>query len=266
MKKFVVALLMVTVLLTFIGCDSADKGTDDEKTVLTIGVDDTYPPMEFRDDNNDLVGFDVDFAKALSEELDMDIEFVPTAWDGIFVGLTADKYDVIISSVSMTEERLESYEFSKPYLSNGQVIVVAPGDNSINSSADLAGKKVGVQLETTADIAAKKQQEITPFELTQYDEIIQTFADMKAGRLDCIVVDYAVALDFVSKNPDDYVITTTQLTNEPIAVCIKKGNTDLVDQINAALVTLQDSGKMAEISDEWFGADYVSNIDEELRQ
>ena len=260
MKKLLSAVLMLTLVLAFAGCA---KETDGD--VLTIGVDDSYPPMEYRDENNELVGFDVDFANALAAQMGVEIEFIPTAWDGIFTGLEAGKYDMIISSVSITPDRLEGFEFSKPYLANGQVIVVVPGDISVNAPEDLAGKSVGVQLGTTADEAVEKQMALTPFEVTKYDDITQTFADMKTGRLDAIVVDYAVAIDFVSKNPDDYVITTTQLTNEPIGVCIKKGNTDLADKVNAALATLQSGDTLVKISQEWLGGDYVSDIDEELR-
>lgn len=260
MKKVIGLVLVLSMVLALAGCAKETDGN-----VLTIGVDDTYPPMEFRNDDNELVGFDIDFAKALGEELGMEIEFVPTGWDGIFSSLDSERYDCIISSVSITPERLENYEFSKPYLSNGQVIVVKPGDDSISSTDDLAGKKVGVQLETTSDIAATKHLETMSFELTRYDDIIQTFQDMKNGRLDCIVVDYAVAIEYATNNPEDYEITTAQLTNEPIGVCIKKGNTELVEQINAAITALNESGKMKEISEEWLGGDYVSNIDEELR-
>lgn len=175
--------------------DASDFNVED-MTKLTIGVDDTYPPMEFRNEDMELVGFDIDFAKALGEELGVEVEFIPTAWDGIFAGLMSNKYDVIISSVSMTPERLQGFEFSNPYLANGQVIVVKEGDDSINSVEDLAGKKVGVQFQTTADIAATKQKETIDFELTQYDDIIQTFSDLKIGRLDAIVVDYAVAIEY----------------------------------------------------------------------
>lgn len=259
MKKLFTAFMIATLLLALAACSTKN---DD---VITIGVDDSYPPMEFRNENNELVGFDVDFAEALAAEMGVEIEFIPTGWDGIFSGLEADKYDMIISSVSITNERLEGFEFSKPYLANGQVIVVAPGDDSVKSAADLAGKNVGVQLGTTADEAVEKQMAKTPFEITKYDDITQTFADMKTGRLQAIVVDYAVAIDYVSKNPDDYVITTAQLTNEPIGVCIKKGNTDLKDQVNEALAKLQSSNSLVAISQEWLGGDYVSNIDEELR-
>ncbi|MDF2878820.1 MAG: Amino acid transporter [Clostridia bacterium] len=281
MKKLMTILLAASLSFAFAACapeakqetaaeqqpaaQSAEAPTAEAPQKITIGVDDTYPPMEYRDENNELVGFDIDFATALGEEMGVEIEFVSTAWDGIFTGLTTDKYDCIISSVSITPERLESYEFSKPYLSNGQVIVVKKGDASIASAADLGGKKVGVQLETTADIASQKQMEATPFELSQYDDIIQTFADLKTGRLDCIVVDYAVAIEYCAKNPEDYEITTAQLTNEPIAVCIKKGNTELKDKVNGAITALQEKGTMLSISDKWLGGDYVSNIDEELR-
>lgn len=260
MKKLVILLLMMSMISSLVACSKKDNSNK-----LIIGIDDTYPPMEFRDENNELVGFDVDFAKALGKELGLEIEFVPTAWDGIFSGLESKKYDVIISSVSTTPERLESYEFSNSYLANGQVIVVKKGNASITTANDLKGKKVGVQLETTADIATKKQKAKTPFELTQYDDIIQTFSDLKSGRLDAIVVDYAVAIEYTTKSPKDYEITSAQLTNEPIGVCIKKGNTELKDKINKAIATLQENGTMKSISEEWLGDDYVSNIDKELK-
>lgn len=274
MKK-VIVLLMALIMTISLGACSKKNVTDDNygdadtatpaKTVITIGVDDSYPPMEFRDENNKLVGFDIDFGTALAEEMGVEFEYIPTAWDGIFVGLTSDKYDCIISSVSLTPERLESYEFTNPYLSNGQVIVVAPGDESIQKPEDLAGKKVGVQIETTADIAAEKQNALTPFDLTKYDTIMETFEDLNAGRLECVVVDYAVAIDYATNNPEKYVITSAQLTNEPIAICIKKGNTQLKDQMNEAIKKLQENGKLKEISVTWFNEDYTSDIDGQLR-
>lgn len=273
MKKIITLLLGMALVFTLVACSGTTQPTSqgEQSTPqasplkLVIGVDDTYPPMEFRNDSNELVGFDIDFANALAKELGVEIEFVATAWDGIFTGLTTGKYDCIISSVSITEERLQSYTFSKPYLSNGQVIVVKKGDTSIKSPEDLKDKNVGVQLETTADIAAKKQQEVTPFQLTQYDDIIQTFADLKTGRLQAIVVDYAVAIEYCSKDVDNFEITTAQLTNEPIAVCMKKDADELKAKVDAAITKLQEDGTMKEISNKWLGDDYVSDINEELR-
>lgn len=259
MKKIFKALLLATLVLALAACssDTSDK--------LLIGVDDTYPPMEFRNDANELVGFDIDFANALATEMGVEIEFVPTAWDGIFSALKSSRYDMIISSVSITEDRLEEFEFSTPYLANGQVIVVNESAEMVNAVAELEGLVVGVQLGTTSDDAAKKQKELTPFELKAYDDIVQTFTDMKAGRLDAVVVDYAVAIEFLSNNPGEYKITPTQLTNEPIGVCIKQGNTELKDKVDKAIAALQENGTLVPISEEWLGGNYVTDIDEELR-
>lgn len=258
MKRILKALVLFTLVLSLTAC----AGKSDK---ITIGIDDTYPPMEFRNDDNELVGFDIDFAAALSEEMGVEIEFVPTAWDGIFAALKSERYDMIISSVSITPARLEEFEFSKPYLSNGQVIVVNSDADMVESTADLEGTVVGVQMGTTADEAAEKQVAETPFELKKYDDIVQTFADMKAGRLNAVVVDYAVAIEFISNNPGDYKVTPTQLTNEPIGVCMKKGNTELKEKVDKALAALQASGKLVPISEEWLGGNYVEDIDEELR-
>jgi polar amino acid transport system substrate-binding protein len=243
---------------------ASSSGSDIGKDVITVAVDDTYPPMEYRDDNNNLVGFDIDFANALSEKLGVKFEFKSIAWDGIFEGLKSENYDCIISSVSMTPEKMETFDFTKPYLANGQVIVVKPGDNSIKAPADLAGKSVGVQVNTTSDIACTKQLDKTKFELKRYDDIIQTFDAMSAGHIDCIVVDYAVAIDYQHKSPDKYAISTAQLTNEPIAVCFKKGS-PLRDKFQKALDVIKSEGKLSEFSKKWFyGEDYTSNIDENL--
>lgn len=271
MKKRIIFILVLSVVLLFAGCNSADNDTQDngegevvEKTVLTVGVDDTYPPMEYRDENNDLVGFDVDLAKALAEKAGLEIEFVPTAWDGIFQGLKTQNYDVIISSVSITPSRMEEFDFSDPYLSNGQVIVVRPGDDSVKVPEDLAGKKVGVQLGTTADTAIDKFMEENEMTVEKYNEIIQTFNAMKAGYVDYIVVDYPVAIEYVSKDPESFEISSAQLTNEPIGICFRKGDTENQDIVNTALEAMREEGKLTEISMEWFGEDYTSNIDTEL--
>jgi polar amino acid transport system substrate-binding protein len=246
---------------------SAESGVKTLKSgVLSIGVDDNYPPMEFRDEKNELVGFDVDLAKAIGEKMGLTVEFQPIAWEGIFEALKTDRYDVIMSAVSLTPERMENFSFTKPYLANGQVIVSKPGDTTIKGPENLAGFKVGVQTNTTADTACVKyiDEKGIDFTLTRYDDIIQTFEAMNTGRIDYIVVDYAVAIDYQTKHPDKYWITGAQLTNEPIAVCLKKENTALRDEIQKAIDELRAEGKLAEFSKKWFKEDYTGNIDETL--
>ncbi len=256
-KTLSIILLLVMILTTACGQKSTDK--------LTIGVDDSYPPMEYVDDDGNLVGFDIDFAKALADELDVEIEFVSTAWDGIFVGLQAQKYDVIISSVSITEKRLESYDVSTPYLANGQVIVVAADGPDIATIEDLGGLNVGVQIDTTSHNSASEVQKTVDFNLAPYDQIVQTFLELKTGRLDAIVVDSMVALEYIKNEPNTYKISSAQLSNEPIAVYFKKdSNEKLLADVNAAIKKLQDSGKLKDISIQWFGTDFTSNINTEL--
>lgn len=257
---FLVLTLAFALLLT--GCGASKGGK------IVVALDAAYPPMEFVDEKTgDFTGFDVDLAKAIGEKLGVEIEIKNIAWDGIFIGLETDRYDAIMSAVSITPERLENYEFTKPYLANGQVIVTKPGDNSVKSVDDLKGKKVGVQTDTTADTACKKKLDEKGqdfFQIMRYDEIIQTFEAMSAGHIDYIVVDYPVGMEYTAKNPDKYAITQAQLTNEPIGVCIKKGNTELCDKFQKALDELAKEGKLTEISKKWLGNDYTQNIDENL--
>lgn len=257
---FLVLTLSFALLLT--GCGAAKGGK------VVVALDAAYPPFEFVDEKTgDFAGFDVDLAKALGEKMGVQIELKNIAWDGIFIGLETDRYDAIMSAVSITPERLENYEFSKPYLANGQVIVTKPGDSAVKSVDDLKGKKVGVQTDTTADTACKKKLDENGqdyFQIMRYDEIIQTFEAMSAGHIDYIVVDYAVAIEYAANSPDKYALTTAQLTNEPIAVCIKKGNTELRDKFQKALDELAKEGKLTELSKKWLGDDYTQNIDVNL--
>lgn len=259
MKK-IITIIMILSVLALAGCANKEENT------LYVGVDDTYPPMEYVNDDGELVGFDVDFAKALAQEMDMEIEFVTTAWDGIFANLQAEQYDVIISSVSMTTKRMSTMDFSTPYLSNGQVIMTSPEKaDTITTPEELTGLVVGVQFETTADIAATKQLEITDFELIQYDDMTVCLAAMEAGQIDCIVADMAVAIDAVANNPEIFKVSSAQLTNEPIAVALNLDKADFKKAINDAIAVLQADGIMAEISMDHLGDDYTSNIDIELK-
>lgn len=271
MKKILSILLMLTLLTTlFTACKKEETqddayGSSASSDKLLVGLDDTYKPMEYVDDNGNLVGFDVDFAKMLGEELGMEVEFVSTAWDGIFLALDAKKFDVMISSVSITEERQKNYDISVPYLSNGQVIVVPADAADVATIEDLAGLNVGVQIDTTSDNSAKEVNKTVDFELNAYDGIDETFMDLKAGRLDAIVVDSMVALEYNKLNPGLFKITTAKLSNEPIAVYFKKGeNAELLEKVNAAIKTLQENGKLSELSNTWFGIDYTKDIDTNL--
>jgi ABC-type amino acid transport substrate-binding protein len=131
----------------------------------------------------------------------------------------------------------------------------------IEKPEDLAGKKVGVQVGTTADESAEKFLQTTKFDVIKYDQIIQPFSDLKTGRLDAIIVDEVVARYYVTTDPKSYAVTGARLTNEPIGICIKKENAAFRDKIDDVIVELRKEGKLKELSEKWFGEDLTANVD-----
>ncbi|MCX7710246.1 MAG: basic amino acid ABC transporter substrate-binding protein [Clostridia bacterium] len=256
-SKSVLLGLAVMLLVAFsLSACSGSKGGD----VFRVGVDDVYPPMEFKDDKGATVGFDVDLANEIGKKLGKKVEFQSTQWDGIFTALKAEKFDCIISSVSVNEERLKEFEFTKPYIANAQVIIVGAKNTDIKSEKDLKDKKVGVQVGTTADESAEKFLKETKFDLKKYEQIIQPFSDMKVGRLDAIIVDEVVARYYAKTDNASFKVTGGRLTNEPIGICFKKGNTELRDKVQKAVDDLKADGTMKKLSEKWFGEDLVSNV------
>ena len=241
------------------------KDTLDSKT-LTVGVDDSYPPMEFKDDSGNITGFDVDMVNEIARRMGKTAVFKSTLFDGIFAALNADRFDCSISAISMTEERLKQFAFTKPYVANAQIIVVRPNDNSIKKAEDLANKTVGVQLGSTADDSAKTLlSKGIKFNVKKYNEIIQTFSDMKAGRLDAVIVDEVVGQYYIAKDKSSFRDSGCRLTNEPVGACFRKDNTKLRDDVQEIIDAMTADGTMKKISMKWFGKDLTSNIDANLK-
>lgn len=254
-KSLLLTLVVLTILMTALtGCSGA------KSDVFRVGVDDVYPPMEFKDDAGKIVGFDVELATEIAKKMGKKVEFVSTAWDGIFTSLDSKKFDCIISSVSINEERQQKYIFTNPYIANAQVIVVGKNNTSITSEKDLKGRKVGVQTGTTADESAEKFVKETPFEIKKYDQIIQPFADMKVGRIDAIIVDEVVGKYYAAQDKQSFKVTGGRLTNEPIGVCLRKSDTELRDKVQKAIDDLKADGTMKKLSEKWFGEDLTSNV------
>lgn len=284
MKKLIVIVLsMLMMAATLASCSSTADTTSKTseknstassnvvsaaKATLKVGVDDCYPPMEYKDDKMTTIGFDIDLAKEIAKRMNMDIEFVSTAWDGIFQALKTDKFDCIISSVSMTTSRVTEYEFTKAYIANSQMIVVKPDNNTILAATDLTGKNVGYQVATTANESADKlkAQGIKFKSVKAYDQIIQPFSDMTAGRLDAIIVDEVVGQYYIGQDSTKFKAASVKLTNEPIGVCLKKGNVVLQAKIQVAIDSMIADGTMKQISMTWFKKDLTSNIDTVLKE
>jgi len=250
LKKILLTLVVLTVVAGFAFAGGGKEPTGG-KLHIVIGTDATWPPMEMVDENKEIVGFDIDLMKAAAEKGGFTVEFQNTAWDGIFAGLGAGEYDAVMSSVTITEERKETMDFSVPYINAGQILVVPQATSGVKTLADLKGKSVGAQIGTTGSFEIEK---VSGVELRTYDEIGLAFEDLVNGRIDALVADTPVAADFALMNPNykgKMKIVGEPFTEEFYGVAVKKGNKAVLDAINKGLNAVLKTNTYNKIEDEW---------------
>jgi polar amino acid transport system substrate-binding protein len=199
-------------------------------------------------------------AKAVAAKMGLKVEFVDTAWDGIFAGVDTGKYDCIMSSVTITPERQGAHNFSKPYIGNAMAMVLMKGSKiTARRPEELGGLGVAYQAETTADFFmdryAQQGLKFTPYE---YEKVMNCFDEMRLGRVDVIVTDLLVAYDYVAPADSPFEIVWQGAADEKFGVCMKKGNDALTAAIDQALDELFADGTMLKISQDIFGLDMVS--------
>lgn len=226
---------------------------------LLVGSDIAYPPFEYYDtDGVTPIGVDVELAYAIGEKLGCEVEMMNTAWDGIFAGLSKGDYDIVMSSVTITPERLLDFDFSDPYIENYQSINVLAGSSIKPASpAELAGLKVGYQEDTTSDIylTAYIEKNGTEVETYEYATVMNAWDDLAAGRLDAVICDSTVATKYLAEGK--YEQTWNQQSEpdavpEQFAVCMPKGSTELQAAINEALAEIKADGTLDKIFATYF--------------
>jgi polar amino acid transport system substrate-binding protein len=231
-------------LLVLSACAPKNKGK------IVVATDATWPPMEFVNDQKEIVGFDIDLIKAIAEKGGFEVEIRNTAWDGIFAGLANGSYDVVISSVTITDKRKQQMDFSEPYVNAGQVIVTKKGATE-KTLADFAGKTMGAQIGTTGAMEIQKNPAIT---LKTYDEVGLAFEDLFLGRIQGVVVDAPTAASFVLQNPkykDALMIVGEPFTEEYYGIAVRKGNKRVLDLINKGLAEVKKAGIDKELEKKW---------------
>jgi polar amino acid transport system substrate-binding protein len=262
-KKISVLLVVVIIFSLAFTLNACSSSSGDD--VLKVGVDDSYPPMEYKDkDGKTTIGFGVDVAKELGKRLGKkDVEFISNDWTGIFSALETDKFDVIISSVSINPDRLKEHSLTDPYIANKLVMVTSKDNNDIKTPDALNGKKVGVQAGTTSEDFCKdliSNNKLKDGDLKTYPLVTQPFMDLDAGRIDAILVDIVVAKYYIAKNKDKYTLAWESPDAEPMAMCFKQKDTALRDKANKILSEMQSDGTMKGISEKWFGEDVTNNL------
>lgn len=247
MKKLVVAVLLLVVCVSFV-FTAGQK----EREGYVFGSDATWPPLEFVDENGDIVGFEIDLIKAISERSGVPMTIRNVAWDGIFAGLHNGAYDAVASGVTVLEERKATMDFTTPILEVTQSIIIRNNSAPIANESDLSGKSVGVQIGTTGHFAVEKIPGVT---VKAYDEIGLAIEDLLNGNVDATVADSIIAADFVLANPN-YAARLTVSGEvagdvEQIAMAVRKGNTELLTLLNDNLAALKADGTIDALKDKW---------------
>ncbi len=221
---------------------------------LAVGLEGTYPPFNYQDENGQLTGFEVDFANAVAAKLGVKAEFQPTKWDGILAALEAKRFDVIINQVTITPERQQKYDFSEPYTVSGIQIIVRKGDEAkISKPEDFAGKAIGVVVGTNYEKWLKDNQ--PKADIRTYDDDASRDQDLLIGRIDAVINDRLVAAARVKQYQGKLAVSGEPFAKQVQGIALRKDNPELLAALNKAIDDLRADGELAKISEKWFSSD-----------
>ena len=285
LKKSVAALAALTLTAALAGCgssaSSAAASTDAASTdtaasaaetsgeneldkikaagKIVIGVEGTYPPFTYHDDSGELTGLDIELGKAVAEKLGVEAEFQEAAWDSLLIGIDTGRFDTVINSVSITDERKEKYDFSEPYYYESRRVVVRADDDSIQTEDDLNGKRIATNT-TNAFIPWYEEHGASVVAIDTSGEAIEL---VLSNRADFLGTSVPVLNAYLDEHPDvkdklkeAFVIPNSE---SQVAIPVRKGETELLDAINAALDELREEGVLKEISEKYLNGDYTNS-------
>ena len=234
------------------GENKASEGT------FTVGFDQDFPPMGFVGEDGEYTGFDLELAQETAKRLGLTYVAQPIAWDAKNMELESGNIDCIWNGFTMTG-REDEYTWSAPYMENSQVVVVME-DSGIETLADLAGKIVEVQADSSAEAALKEMTDLTStFGTLQTTPDYNTaFMDLEMGSVDAIAMDVIVAGYQMQEREGNFKLLDETLASEEYAIGFKKGNTELCEKVQKTLEEMAEDGTMAEISKKWFGEDITT--------
>ena len=224
------------------------------KGEITVALEGTWAPWGYHDGQGQLVGYDVEVAQAIAEKLGVEVNFVEGEWNSLLAGLASGRYDIIVNSVDIDEDRQEKYDFSIPYAYNRTAVIVREDDDSIQSMEDLDGKKTANTLDSTYAAVAKGYGA----EVTGVDDFIQTIELLTTGRIDATLNAEVSYYDYMAQHPDAGVkIACLDPEATQAAIPMRKGEETaaLREAIDKALAELAEEGVLTELSVKYFGID-----------
>ena len=252
MKKIIMSLmLMVSIFVSSFGADKSLEKIKD-KGYFIVGLDATFAPMGYRDENGEIVGFDVDLAKEVAKRMGVEVQFKSCEWDAIIFDLRSKNIDMVWNGMTITPAREKQVAFTKPYLSNNQIIFVRKGEEKATVK-DLAGKVVGVQMGSSGSQSVEDnpiKNEIK--ELKKYATNVEALMDLEAGRLDAVVMD-EVSGKYYNSKKDTLNYSVENLAQEGYGVALRKQDKALLDEINSKIDEIKADGTFENLKNKWLG-------------
>ncbi|WML60375.1 transporter substrate-binding domain-containing protein [Neobacillus sp. PS2-9] len=268
MKKYL--FILITMVFMLAGCGTSKESTGSvekskknqedtgilakikEDGVINIGIEGVYPPFNYFDKDNKLIGFDVDIANEITKRMGVKPNYVPTPWDTIIGGLLTKKYDIILSSMAITEERKQKVDFTEPYYHTGAQLFINKNNKDIkNPEKDIKGKKIGVAIGTTFE---KKATELGANVITYKSDLL-TFQDLANKRVDGVLTDKAVGARLIKEQNYPFKFVGDMILKDAAGIALNKNEEALKAEINKHLKAMMDDGTYSEISKKWFGED-----------
>lgn len=247
--------LLAMLAISFSTVASADQSLLNkiqERGTLRVGLEGTYPPFNYVNSDGELVGFEVDIARAVAQELGVKAEFVPTKWDGMLAGLDTKRFDVIINQVTITPERKKKYDFTQPYTVSGmQIITRRELADQFQGAQDLAGVAVGVGLGT--NYQQWLNEHVPQADVRTYQDDPSKLQDLMVGRIDAAINDRLMVGFLMQKTDGKLVAAGKPFATMKAGIALRKGNPKLLHALNNALDALRKDGTLAQISKQWFG-------------
>ncbi|AVQ98338.1 cysteine ABC transporter substrate-binding protein [Oceanobacillus iheyensis] len=272
-KSFLLGILLAVFAIMLTACGSdADKqegeeseGTNTEGSSLLdqikeegqlkVGLMGTYKPYNFINEDQEMDGFDADIAKEVANRLGVDVEFVAQEFSGMIAGLQSEKFDVVISQMTITDERKEQMDFSDPYITNQVKVIVKEDNDSITSVEDFQGKNIGVGLGTNDEtyLRTELMPEVGDFTIMTYDDVVTTLKDLDTGRIDATINNIYAITPVVEQNGFKIKAVGEPIKSDQAGIATRKGNEELIEELNSILAEMKEDGTYNEIFVKWFG-------------
>ncbi|MQR01828.1 basic amino acid ABC transporter substrate-binding protein [Glaciimonas soli] len=263
LRRYLPVCIAALALITLAACNKQDakpaadaSATAEKHAAYLVGVESAYAPFSAENENKEVVGFDIDVMKAIANKIGIDVKFIPTPFEGFFNFLAQGDRDLLISAITITDERKQTVDFSEPYFEASQLIAVPADDTKIQKLDDLKNMKIAVQSATTGDEVIQNLVGKNNPNIKRFDSTPLALKELEAGGVEAVVADDAVVKNYITNNPSARlrVVSDAGFPKEYYGIAVRKGNTELLTQINKGLDEIKADGTFAKISEKYFGA------------